>query len=854
MADLEAPEPRGVPGAKKMQIPLFCTKKPKKLSVDQMLGRMEDIIDGKPAAVARVVNELTIKKERNDGLRLLSSELHSEASKARAAQKTLLGQPSRQLNAGSAHPSQFPQVTTPSVTVGKAQAGKRQFSSSSNPVGFDRSRTDGRDNRSPSGVRAAAGRAEVFRSIDSFELNLQRHEAGMSSSSGVFDVQTFSESSHNIEEVLQAMTKKLPSKETQRDFNARLMQRLHENKEAQEAACIERARGRQRLLFEQAQKCRDALNAHVGMSIVASANRRSLRCKKLVSTVSRARQYERVVKCNLEVQKLLLKQEEEKLAATRQRHEQQAAATRSHLTEAAIEEQARICRSVRAIRRALKRSQLIAECEVMAEEIVNLVFTASDFKERLNTNFIPPKVWREWLEQFVATEEGATSTVLTGQPDKEAPPAGVLIDIPAIPPAVCPPQLQGGASLAPLPASFLSEFTDYAQAEGSWSSTQEASSFQHLPPLPPLADYLASVMQNHEAPASPQPNAGAPLPEQPGAAAIESSGEEEAAASGACNEGKAELFKEPQLAVLGRLIGCLLRDAPTEGVPTKPSGVPQVPLRIIVTGKPASGKHALARQLASRYKLEVLCLQSILEEALNAASAMAKDNVSGVQTPRLDEVSPQTKEDMPTSFPPGPTGLCALGVEASKQLEAGEPLADELAVNLIVTKMQMLFPSEAQEKPEEQLRRLLYCAADADESAASRSSNSTGGASSSSASSGKAAAAASSKKTKGGKQQASDKSTSSQEAGAAAEALRCGWVLVGFPITAHQYALLEERLSGYVEAARRQPQRLQVLKERSGLLVKMPEEPKPPEASCSDTAIKHWGCFLLLSLNSTRLS
>ncbi|KAL8271751.1 hypothetical protein Esti_004346 [Eimeria stiedai] len=804
MADLKAQEPRGLPAAKQMQMPVPCMKKPGKPGVDHMLGRMGDIIDGNPAAVAQFVNELTIKNKRNDELRPPSSELHSAALKTRESSRKAAcltagpkasGQLSRQLNLGSAHPPQFSPVTLASVTVGRAREGRRQPASTSKPVEFIR-RTDCRESLSPSGVRAASDRAKVLRSIDSFDLNLQRHEAGVSSSSAAFDVQSCSVSSHNIEQVLQSMMKKLPSKETQRHFNARFMQRLHAKREAQESACIERARGRQRLLLEHAQRCKDALNTHVGKSIVASANTRSLRCKKLVSTVYRARQYERVVKCNLEVQKLLLKQEEEKLAATRQRHEQQAAATRSHLTEAAIEEQARICRSVHAIRRALKRSQLIAECEVMAEEIINLVFTASDFKERLNTNFIPPKVWRGWLEHFVATEEGAPTNA-TGQPDQGAPPAGVLIDIPATPPAVCTPQLQGRASLAPLPASFLSEFRDYAQAEGSWSSIQEASSFQHLPSLPPLGDYLASVLQHHEA-AGPTSTTGAPAQEQTGVAAAESLEEEEAEASGACNGGKVEPFKEPQLEMLGQLVACLLQEASTEGAPNKPPGVPQVPLRVIVTGKPASGKHALARQLASRYELEVLCLQSIVEEALNAASAVAKQNVSGAQTPRLNEVSTDPVEDVPTSFSPGPTALCALGAEASRHLAAGEPLPDELA-----------------ERPEEQLRRLLCCGADAGGSAACRSSNNTGGASSSSS---KAAASASSKKTKGGKQQPVDKGSPSQEAGAAPEALRCGWVLVGFPTTAQQYALLEERLSGYVEAARRQPQRLQVLKERSAFL------------------------------------
>ncbi|KAL8446990.1 hypothetical protein Emed_004674 [Eimeria media] len=838
MADLDAPEPRGVPEAKQMKLPVSCLKKPGKLPVAQMLGRMEDIIDCKPAAVAQVVDELTLK-ERNDELRFAASKTREALEKAACqtiGQKTLGYQPSRQLKAVSASSQSSPATLIPSGTTGRVQENKRQRASGSKPVECFSRRTDGRESQSPSGVRAAAGRAEVFRSIDSFELNLQRHEAGASSSSTAFDVQSCSDSSHNIEQVLQSMMKKLPSKEAQRHFNARLMQRLHDNREAQEAACIERARGRQRLLLEQAQKCKDALSAQVGMTIAASANKRSLRCKKLVSNVVKARQYERVVKCNLEVQKVLLKQEEEKLAATRKRHEQQAAATRSHLTEAAIEEQARICRSVHAIRRALKRSQLIAECEVMAEEIVNIVLKASDFKEKLNTNFIPPKVWRDWLEQFVATDEGAPS-ITSGQPDEETPPAGVLIDIPAAPPAVCTPQLQGSASLAPLPNSFLSEFNDYAQAEGSWSSIQEVSSFPHLPPLPPLADYLASVLQNHEA-AGPASTAGASSPEQAGAtAAGESLGEGEAAASSACNEGKAELGKEPQLGVLGQLIGCLLQEAPTEGAPNKPAGVPQLPLRVIVTGKPSSGKHALARQLAARYKLEVLCLQTILEEALNAASAVTKENGSAVQTPRLTEGSPDLKEDTPTSFPPAPSDLCALGVEASRHLMAGEPLPDELAVNLIVTKMQMVFSSETLEKPEEQLRRLMCCGAEAEESAASRSNNNTGAASSSSSKA--AAAAASSKKTKGGKQQTADKSSSSQEAGAQSDGFRCGWVLVGFPNTSQQYALLEERLSGYVEAARRQPQRLQVLKERSGLLVKMPEEPKPPEASCLDTLIKH---------------
>lgn len=796
--DLSAFQNAGT-GAAQVQNFSALKKELGKLGITLSTAAMQNIIRGKPGAAAHLLSKLRETKLGHKEFQSASDTINLGLPKRERAMprprsvdasRRTPGSPSVSTGAGTTNERFCPSPTLQAATV------------------FRKSQKPG--SPSPIGVRVASDRTDVLESIDNFEMNLQRQ--GVCTSTGDMDVPYCVSTCEDVEQVLHTLYRKLPSMQTQADYNARLMERLHGNRQAQEAACYERSRRRQRLLMEQAQKCREVLDSHLTESVAAASNRRSAQCLKLVSTVARTRSYEKVLRCNLEVQKLLVSKQESKRQAVYQNHRQHAIATRAILTEAAVEEQARICRSLHTVRRALKRSRLISECELMAEQIVDLVLDASDYKARFDTATIAPRVWREWLARFVSPEDGFEAPV-SSESREAANPGGIIVHIPASPPSVSVAAWHGDGPPAPLPAALSNEFKDYAQAEGTWSAIHEASAASSLPPLPPLTEFLASMVKTQE------------TEEGPGAVAQDAAGQGVGDATdvpgvgGSPPEAKPASLYEPQLGNLGQLVRHLLEQTRSDPTPARPPGSPDVLLRIIITGKPASGNLDLARQLAARYKLEVLCLQSILQEAVNAASSVVEASTAPASD-GLPDV-PESEEGGATASSCGTSAFASLGAEAAQYLTAGSPLPDVLAVRLLVAKLHMLFPPEGREVPEEQLRRLFP--PESDDPHSGRSASGSNNSSSNNKASG-------SKKSKSTKPLAGDRGNATLEA-AGSDSPRCGWVLVGFPTTRQQYALLEERLSGFVEEGRRQPLRVEALKERSDLIIKMPKEAKKPEES-----------------------
>lgn len=697
---------------------------------------------------------------------------------------------------------------------------------------------------SVSNLRQTYERAEVLDSLDRFETNLQRQGPACASLSGAaaVDDSCCCPASGDVESVLQSMRQRLPSFQSQAEFNSQLLEKLHINRAAQEAASCERQRRRQRILMEQAKKCREALDARVAEFVAVANNRRSPQCGKLISALHRTRQYERVVRCNLEMQKLLLEQQEQQRQAATQRHQQHAATTRSALTDAAIEERARLCHSVRTVRRALKRSRLISDCEVIAKQIVDLVTTASEYKKKYDTAVIAPKVWREWLCRFVSpSDEFAAAADAEQQQETHTCESGLLLHVPSPPPAsaVFAPQRHPDGTPALLPPSLVNEFKDYANSEGAWALTYEApSSFSgviNVPPFPSLADFIHSLnktQESEEAAASAAAAAAAAAPDT--AAALSPSAAPAPAATaggvaaadapptaakfskelptGISSGSQPEACLEPSLGALGRLVRQLLlqtrEDGPLSLLPPSPEAL----VRIIITGKPASGKHELAKQLASRYKLEILCLENIIQEALALARASAAQEPEGKTSGEEHGATASSPANCPAS---ASSSLARLGAQAAQYLQKSLPLTDELTVQLIAAKLHLLFPPKNGEALQEQLKVLR-----ANKPA---ETNST----SSSSSSAHSKAGATTIPTAGKKGKAA--SNASPE-GPPQESPRCGWVLLGFPTTKEQYALLEEVLSGYVECERRKTKRLDSVLERSRVLIDMPQEKEKQQA------------------------
>ncbi|OEH78175.1 hypothetical protein cyc_02492 [Cyclospora cayetanensis] len=769
-----------------------------KISIKLTAAQMHSIVQGKPGAASRLLRQIMeATNKHTKGQKLSNASQSASLGLGKAA-----GKPSgddkqkrSKVSSGTSSAARLPAPAPQSDTGNSSVEGSECLSRSRSAA----SKLKGGGTGGPLAHCAASERAEVLESIDNFEMILQRQ--GVQINETAFDSSKSIAACGDVEQALHQMYRKLPSLQSQREFNSRLMTRLHSIRQAQESSCHERSRLRQRLMIEQAQRCRELLDAQFTASVAAGTQKRSAQSSELVSVVTRARKYERVIRCNIEVNKKLWDEQEKKRLAVQQRHSQLTATTRRVLTEAALQEQARICRSVHTVRRALKRSRLIGECEALAEQIVDLVIEAGKYKEKFDCQIIPRRVWRSWLTRFVLSEDATDSVTSTEIQEGSAPSSGIILHIPATPPAVSVSFWRQDSQPVPLPASLLNEFREYFHAEGSWSTSQEDLSLPEVASLPRLGGFLASVLKSQDRPET--------------AAAVEASDTslktldrslERGGNFGGLAHGAAEAantvegsVQEPQLELLGEMVRCLLEHTVHVSRPARLHEPPGALLRIIMTGKPGSGTETLANQLATRYKLKVLTLEGIVQEFLQETASAVTEQMGACSLGERAKIGEDTDENeiksvlgAPSTAAPYESGasvLKDLGAQAVQQLMRGCPLPDELAVRLIVAKLQELFPK--------------------------------GG----------------SKKSKGSKESPAERVGPSRKSGVGNEGPLCGWILLGFPTTALQYSILEEQLSGFVALERRAPKKLDVLKGVSALLVQMPkeEEVQPGlEEGCAD--------------------
>ena len=126
-----------------------------------------------------------------------------------------------------------------------------------------------------------------------------------------------------------------------------------------------------------------------------------------------------------------------------------------------------------------------------------------------------------------------------------------------------------------------------------------------------------------------------------------------------------------------------------------PSDLPSLPypLRLAVVGAPFSGKTSVSQDLARRYKLKVLDLETLVAEAIKAASEyVAPPPPPPPPTPPPPTEGAEAAADeaqAPEEVPPPPEvpPLVVIGREAQDCLAQGRDLPDHMAVELIVRAM-----------------------------------------------------------------------------------------------------------------------------------------------------------------------
>lgn len=107
-------------------------------------------------------------------------------------------------------------------------------------------------------------------------------------------------------------------------------------------------------------------------------------------------------------------------------------------------------------------------------------------------------------------------------------------------------------------------------------------------------------------------------------------------------------------------------------------------------GSPFSGKSVVAHTLAQAFGLKLLSPQQLVAEATAAAAAWQQQQQ---RQSKVAEAAPHTEPEAPVESGPSQPGpdppvLVALGLQADAQLQAGQPVSDDVLVQLLLLGMQ----------------------------------------------------------------------------------------------------------------------------------------------------------------------
>ncbi|KEP61823.1 UNVERIFIED_CONTAM: hypothetical protein HHA_239475 [Hammondia hammondi] len=725
-------------------------------------------------------------------------------------------------------------------------------------------------------------REAVKKDIETFEMNLQRLGLSHSGSAGV---SVSGENLRSPDSLLTSLSK-LASPSFGRQENLKMLARLHAARRAQEVARKERDKRRQKLLMEQTQAHANRFAETVSEGVFRRFRRLPSRAERVEESVWQVQQLDTVMSQNRE-----LRDSHEQRVAARERQVRDArqlhvsVETQERLRrEVALEAQQ--CREWKKQRKAKRRASLIEECSGILDLFVDLAVAAARFHQDRDLTAVDSRTWRAWLVGFV---EGVSPL-----PTQSSQAPRFLSE--SKNPTGFADALFGEHVHADHGEGFA--LGDASKGKGEETT---ASEFHRLLLSPEFLRFPgAQDCPKGEAalsPAGPQrPRGTGPLRASEGLHArlneddflhyLNSAGEFDAEetrqtmpqafaflrTASVDGETQRDLFDaeetveelrrfnevsagdlpqteivkqpngEPALYRIGSIVGTLLDLLHSEAPLQPPEEIPRNALKIVITGKPFSGKKTLAKKLGQRFRLHVFSLEDVLKESLEGIDRgaglahpveVAQNTSSPLVSPPTDLESthtstqgdrqpPSNRPSSPPSFSSSssspltgsaPSSSCAtsasgssstcvptlraLGAEAFEALRRGEKLRDELSVSLLVAKMRT-FPDVDREA----LVHFLEAGARKDGESLAKE---------------KATASRGRGPQKPGKEKPS-KETVGEE-----NQQKLGWILVGFPQTYEQCVSLEEQLSGYVSPDRRQESRARVEKSNASLVVPIPE-------------------------------
>jgi hypothetical protein len=247
--------------------------------------------------------------------------------------------------------------------------------------------------------------------------------------------------------------------------------------------------------------------------------------------------------------------------------------------------------------------------------------------------------------------------------------------------------------------------------------------------------------------------------------------------------------------------------------------MPEVPLRLVVSGKPFSGKRSLATRLAENYNLQVIDMDEVIRECL----LLSKRPDAGSQSPiDMLSINDTTSDELckrcEDEGNPYVRQLQEIGHELQQLLDRGEAIDDELYVHLVTTKIRSVFP--------DRLPKPAQLPAVPEEFPLDPTADPSGDM----AAAGAEPSASVDPAAAGAEPSVTDTAdaTALQGGSVSTSFECCGWILVGFPDNSQRLQLFERFLSGWVPPSATPTPEAEVKKDEASLLVPKPYEEPPP--------------------------
>ncbi|CBZ51817.1 conserved hypothetical protein [Neospora caninum Liverpool] len=744
------------------------------------------------------------------------------------------------------------------------------------------------ERRSKAEAKLRETRDAVKKDIESFEMNLQRLGLSHSGTAGA----VASSEGLSPSAVLASLARRLPPSSVGREENLKTLARLHAARSAQETARKEREKRRQKLLIEQTQAHADLFAEAVAEGVFRRLRRLSQRAESVEESVWKVQQLDAVMSQNRELRTQQLERAERRSQQTREAREDHVALEAQERLRRDVALEAQQCREWQKHRRARRRARLIEECSHVLDLLLDLSVAAARFHQARDVAAVDSRTWRLWLVSFVEGCSALPSQVPHTPPLFLAESTGEKTSPKSRFAGFGPRQIAGngkhpgetlgdanktGEETARSCFHRLVASQEFLGLSGPSEGPAGQARSGHAPEeaLAPQRslfqdadDSLRARLDeddfyqylNYEGQFDPEASRKA-APDAFAFLHAHASGEE-ATKRLFASEVLQELFKfneasapidwgrrdfaagpngEPSLCRLGSIVGALLDLMHPEAPMQTPEDVPNG-LRIVITGKPFSGKKTLARKLSQKFRLQMFSLEDVLKESLQGIENRLATETQPVEAPSL---APSTEFETPSaagqkstpsqsptnlsspSSPPSPvssassssasssssssssasspgvwrSSLRELGLEAFEALRNGEKLSNRLAVSLLVAKMRETLA----EVDRDALAHLLELgSAKAAGEVAAKERTGPG-------------------RAKG--QQKHGKEKVQKDPAVDDPSQKLGCVLVGFPQTYEQCVYLEERLSGYVAPDRRLDSRARLEKAKASLVVPIPEVP-----------------------------